>query len=236
MKIIAIIPIRLASTRFPNKPLYTINGISMIQTVYQNVLKSNVNDVYIATSDDLIVAEVKKFGGKFIKTSADHINGTSRIIEAIEQVDADYILNVQGDEPLLTSKSINKLLKAINPLDQVYSLYSFLKIDVDNPNIVKLVTTYDDYALYFSRSKIPYPREKTLIYKKHVGVYLYSNVFLKNFKALNFSNLEFSESLEQLKILENGFKIKMVHTSENLIGVDTISDIENVRRILNEKN
>ncbi|MDY0278696.1 MAG: 3-deoxy-manno-octulosonate cytidylyltransferase, partial [Acholeplasma sp.] len=232
----ALIPVRLASTRLPNKPLIKINGISMLQIVYNHVKKSNVDDVFVACCDDEIIDEVIKFGGKYIKTSSNHKNGTSRIIEAIEQIDADYILNVQGDEPLLTKKSINKLIEYINPSDSVYSLYNLLNDDIDNPNTVKLVTNMNDYAIYFSRSRIPYSREKFNSYKKHIGIYLYTKEFLESFAKMGESSLEIAESLEQLRIIENGFKIKMVYTDEFLIGVDSYEDLEDVRRIMNEKN
>lgn len=235
MKIVAIIPARLSSSRLPNKPLEIINGKSMIEIVYKNVLDSKVDEVYVACDDLLIYNTVVDFGGKAILTSKEHNNGTSRVIEASENIDADFILNVQGDEPLLTKSSINNLLDSINSDDDVYTLYSEMKDEnIDDPSIVKVVMDKEHYALYFSRSRIPYNREANDSYYKHIGIYLYKKSFLKVYNYWEITPLEFAESLEQLRILENKIKIKMILTNEFLVGVDTKGDLELVRRILNE--
>jgi 3-deoxy-manno-octulosonate cytidylyltransferase (CMP-KDO synthetase) len=236
MKVTAIIPVRLSSTRLPNKPLAIINNKTMIEIVYKNVLKSKVDDVFVACDDQSIFDTVINFGGKAIMTSKNHENGTSRLYEATKNLETDYVLNVQGDEPLITYKSINKLIENISSRNVVYSLYT--KIDdnkVDDPNTVKVIIDKNSHAIYFSRSKIPFERNQYSNFKKHIGIYLYKKSFLNKFINLPKSSLEIAESLEQLRILENSFKIKLIYTQEKLVGVDTLEDLNLVRSILSEK-
>jgi 3-deoxy-manno-octulosonate cytidylyltransferase (CMP-KDO synthetase) len=242
MKFLGVIPARYASTRLEGKPLVDIEGHSMIEWVYKRTLLSNLDMVVVATDDKLVYDEVKSFGGEVIMTSKDHLNGTSRIAEvASVYTDFDVIINVQGDEPLIEKEMINSLitpfveepnLKMATLKHQMNSLD-----EVENPNNVKVVTSNDDYAIYFSRSPIPYPRNLDLNnYFKHVGIYGYRTEFVIEYSKMSPTPLEVSESLEQLRVLENGYKIKVLDTPYKIIGVDTPEDLEKVRKTIRENN
>lgn len=241
MKAVVIIPARYASTRFPGKPLADINGKPMIRRVYEAAKEARlVDSVVVATDDDRIYKAVKAFGGKAVMTSDKHVSGTDRIAEAARTLspDIDIIVNVQGDEPLMNPKAIDL---AIDPfLAEPDLVMSSLRVritddeDYRNPNVVKVVVDFDDYALYFSRSPIPFDRAPFASFRayKHIGLYVYSRDFLDKFAKLPPSMLEQAESLEQLRALENGIRIKVIETAYNPISVDTPEDIEVVRRII----
>lgn len=242
MNIIGVIPSRFASTRLLGKPLIDIKGKTMIQRVYEQAMKSKLlSDVIVATDNQLISNEVFKFGGKAVLTSEKHKSGTDRICEVIKKIKCDIIVNIQGDEPLLPPDNIDK---AIEPLIKDSSLnVSTLAIkildikDVFDENIVKVVFDKDNNALYFSRSVIPYDRDKTEspVYYKHIGLYVYKKEFLMTFKSLEQTNLEKSEKLEQLRILENGYKIKVVLTKKDSFSIDTKNDLIKINKFLNDK-
>lgn len=212
----------------------------MIERVYERAVAArSVNAVIVATDDRRIVDAVTRFGGNAVMTSASHCSGTDRIAEAIKGMDADIIVNVQGDEPLLAPQAIDA---AVAPLIEHEELQlATLKTlitdieDYNNPNVVKVTVDKDGFALYFSRSAIPYARagfgRGGRVYK-HIGLYVYRRAFLFKFSKLPPSMLEETESLEQLRALENGFKIKVVETSYNPVSVDTQVDLERVRTIV----
>ncbi len=245
MKITAIIPARYGSTRFEGKALADILGKPMIQHVYERTLLTpHVSEVIVATDDERIASAVKRFGGRAEMTSTGHETGTDRLAEVAARLDSDIIVNVQGDEPLIEPEMINE---AIDPLVQepsvlMATLKSRIKTlhDFLSPNVVKVVTDWEGYALYFSRSPLPNFRDKwndlkddafssgRLLCYKHVGLYVYRREFLLQFAQMSPTYLELSEKLEQLRVLENGYRIKVVETSHESIGVDTPGDLEAV--------
>ncbi|MGF6906600.1 3-deoxy-manno-octulosonate cytidylyltransferase [Fusobacterium sp. PH5-44] len=234
MKFLGVIPARYKSTRLEGKPLKNICGYPMIQWVYQRSKLSKLDDIVVATDDIRIKEVVESFGGNAIITKGDHSNGTSRIAEVCEKMkDYDVVINIQGDEPLIDPKMINQLIDAFK--DDSNLVMSTLKEKiknfelVENPNIVKVITDKNEMALYFSRSPIPYPREKNEeIYYKHIGIYGYKRTFVIEYSNMKETLLEKSESLEQLRVLENGYKIKVIETPYKVIGVDTKEDLERV--------
>jgi len=242
MKFLGVIPARYASTRLEGKPLSNICGHSMIEWVYKRALLSNLDMIVVATDDQLIYDKVKSFGGEVVMTSKDHPNGTSRIAEIAKiYSDFDVIINIQGDEPLIEKNMINSLINSFLEEPNLNMATLKHKIDkieeVENPNNVKVITTKDDYAIYFSRSPIPYPRELNIKnYFKHIGIYGYTRNFVIKYSQMTPTSLEISESLEQLRVLENGYKIKVLETPYKIVGVDTQEDLEKVRKIVKDNN
>ncbi len=246
MKIVAFIPARFASTRFEGKPLAPILGKPMIRHVYEGVSQSKtLSEIIIATEDERIYNEAKSFGAKVVMTSASHLSGTDRIIEASKDIEADIILNIQGDEPLVNIEIINALATPFKEDKSV--LYTSVKTPIYSyeefidPNNVKVVVNKDDFGLYFSRSPIPFDRnynpeefkdKKILFGYKHLGFYGYRKDFLLTFEKLPQSYLEKKEMLEQLRAIENGYKIKVVTVSFSTIPVDVPSDIKKVENYL----
>jgi 3-deoxy-manno-octulosonate cytidylyltransferase (CMP-KDO synthetase) len=237
MKVVGVIPARYGSTRFPGKPLALINGKPMIQRVYEQVKKSTeLETVVVATDHEDIKKVVEEFGGIAIMTRTDHETGSDRISEVTEIVEGDFYVNVQGDEPLIRPELIDALVQAAKESPEaVVTAKTAIKHqeDVNNPNVVKVVTDKNGFALYFSRSANPYNRsgvEHT--YFKHLGLYGYPKDVLNKFVELPPSDFEKVEVLEQLRLLENGFSIKVVETSYDAVGVDTPEDIEKVEKIL----
>jgi len=242
MKFLGVIPARYASTRLKGKPLADIGGHSMIEWVYKRTLLSDLDMVVVATDDQLVYDKVKSFGGEVVMTSEKHPNGTSRIAEVAEIYgDFDVIINVQGDEPLIEKEMINALITPFLEEPDLSMATLKHRIDtieeVENPNNVKVVTTKDNYAIYFSRSPIPYPREFDIKnYFKHVGIYGYRRDFVIKYSQMAPTSLEVSESLEQLRVLENGYRIKVLETPYKIVGVDTNEDLERVRGIVKKGN
>ena len=244
MKILGVIPARYASTRFEGKPLKDINGNTMIEWVYKRAENADIDKLVVATDDERIFNNVKNFGGNAVMTSKEHENGTSRIIEVIntpEYNDFDFIINIQGDEPLIDIKSINLL--ADNYRKEKSEIVTLKKEfnkneNIENPNIVKVITDFNDNAVYFSRSAIPYERNsmKNFKYYKHIGIYGYTSKFLNELKSLKEGILEKIESLEQLRFIENGYKIKVLETTSEVIGVDTEEDLKEVIEYINKNN
>lgn len=238
MKFLGVIPSRYASTRLEGKPLKDICGHTMVEWVYKRALKSKLDGVVIATDDERIVDEVKSFGGNVILTRKDHINGTSRIAEVCETyTDYDVIVNIQGDEPLIEPDMINSIIDSFvedNTIPMSTLKYKLTDMaEIENPNAVKVVTDKNDFAIYFSRSVIPYPRNLNMDnYYKHVGIYGYKRDFVMEYAKMASTPLELSESLEQLRVLENGYKIKVLETPYKIIGVDTQEELERVREYI----
>lgn len=234
MDIVAIIPARYASTRFPGKPLVEIAGKPMIQHVVERTQACPlIEHVIVATDDTRIESAVRQFGGEVIRTRADHPSGTDRVAEVAENCEADIIVNVQGDEPLIDPQALEA---AIQPLiDHLQVMMSTLaspirtETELHNPNIVKVVLDINQFALYFSRAPVPYPRDgfapELQSFYRHIGVYVYRRKFLLNLTKFNPTPLEQTEKLEQLRVLENGHQIKVVLTDYVSIGVDTPEDL-----------
>ena len=245
MTFTAIIPARYASTRFPGKPLAVLGGKTVIQRVYEQV--SNVlSEVYVATDDDRIYQCVESFGGKAVMTRSDHQSGTDRIQEAVEKTatQADVIINVQGDEPFIQPSQIKTLMQLFDdPSTQIGTLGKpFESIEaVENPNSPKIVTDIRGFALYFSRSVIPYIRGKErqgwfgeYPFLKHLGIYAYRREVLAEVTKLPQSSLEKAESLEQLRWLQNGYRIRVGLTDVETVGIDTPEDLLRAEQFLNQ--
>ncbi len=241
MNAIGIIPARYASTRFPGKPLADILGKPMIQWVYEQACRASLLDqVIVATDDQRIYDTVIQFGGKVVMTSPQAANGTERIAEVAENLNVTFVLNIQGDEPLIDPETIDQLVMLMqeNPEAPVGTLVKRITnlADLNNPNIPKVVVDKNFYALYFSRSVIPFFRDeqnqqlwlRKSSYYQHIGLYIYKREFLIKFVELPISNLERIEQLEQLRVLENGFKIIVGLTETDSIGVDIPEDIDRV--------
>lgn len=238
MKAVVIIPARMGATRFPGKPLIDLCGKPMIQWVYERASKAvGVSRVMVATCDQEIIDAVTSFGGEAVMTSEAHRSGTDRLAEVASGLDADVIVNVQGDEPLIDPKSIELALApfAAEPGTLMTSLMAPIdRESAKDPNLVKVVVSTDNYALYFSRSPIPYERKPldTRPIYGHVGLYAYTKDFLLKFASMDPTPLEKAESLEQLRVLEHGYRIRMVEVDDRPLGVDTWSDLERVREVV----
>lgn len=238
MKVICVIPARYASTRLPGKPLADIAGKPMIQHVYERALEARLPaGVLVATDDARVYEAVRSFGGTAVMTSCEHCTGTDRLAEVARGCDADVIVNLQGDEPLIASEVID--LVAAPFFDNPELVMTTLKTplseeDYANPAAVKVVTDLQGYALYFSRSLIPYPRNAggDFAVYKHMGIYAYRREFLLHYASLPQTPLERAESLEQLRVLENGYRIQVLETNYQCVGVDTPEDLERVRGIV----
>lgn len=232
---IAVIPARYGSTRFPGKPLAMIAGRPMIQWVYEKAAgATRVDDVLVATDDRRIAAAVESFGGRAVMTSPNHSTGTDRIAEAVEGTEADLIVNVQGDEPLVPSEVIDRLVVTMREsgaeMGTVAVPFAYSANPPENPNAVKVVTDSQGYALYFSRGLIPHPREggTAVEPRLHWGLYAYRRDFLKRFVSWPAGRLEKCEMLEQLRALENGARIMVIEAEVRSIGVDMPEDISRV--------
>lgn len=231
---IIVIPARYASTRFPGKPLADIGGMTMIQRVYEQAVKSGVaKKVIVATDDERIFTHVKDFLGEVVMTSAEHKSGTDRCAEVLEKLTETYdvLINLQGDEPFIQPEQLHKLTSCFSdPACKIATLVKKIenKEDIENPNVVKVVKDVNNYALYFSRSEIPFKREKTNTptYFKHLGLYAYTVETMKTISLLKPSGLELAESLEQLRWLENGYKIKVAETELESLAIDTPLDLK----------
>jgi 3-deoxy-manno-octulosonate cytidylyltransferase (CMP-KDO synthetase) len=231
MKVAGIIPARFASARLPGKPLILIKGKPMIQRVYEQSVKSKLIDkVVVATDDKDIFKCVKNFGGEVIMTSSKRASGTDRICEAAEKINYDIIVNIQGDEPFIDPKDIDMAIKPLiddKKINVSTLAYKFKdEKELADVNKVKVVFDKNNFALYFSRNIIPYNTGANNInYYKHIGLYVYRKTLLLKFSRMKKSYLENAEKLEQLRILENGEKIKVVITKKDSMSVDTLEDV-----------
>lgn len=241
MKIACVIPARYASTRLPGKPLADIAGKPMIQRVYEQVSKATVPDIIIVATDDQRVADVvTAFGGTAVMTRTDHLTGTDRLAEVAQlHPDIDVIINVQGDEPLIEASLIDELgalFKTDSDLNMATVGAPLKEAEYAEPSAVKVVCNLKGEAMYFSRSLIPYPRHAFVNPPlKHIGIYAYSREFLLEFAQLAPTPAELTESLEQLRALENGVTIRVIKTEARFIGVDTPEDLEAVNAIFKTK-
>lgn len=240
MKIIAVIPARFASTRFPGKPLVNLKGKPLLQWVIEGALTSReISEVYVATDDQRIADIAKKNGVKALMTRPECSTGTDRIFEATRDLDYDVVLNIQGDEPMITREYIDPLALAFRQnaeLDMATLAHPLTSEDVENLNAVKVVTNFRGEALYFSRFPIPYSREKHHdahpSAQKHIGLYGYSRQFLKKFCSSEQALIEKSESLEQLRALYLGARIKVLSVAKPTYGVDTPEDLQKLESLL----
>lgn len=243
MKFTGIIPARYASTRFPGKPLALLGGKPVIQHVYEKVA-AVLEAAYVATDDERIYDAVKSFGGQVVMTRTDHKSGTDRIEEAIEKIGGewDVVVNVQGDEPFVAKSQLDTICHCFDdPTTQIATLGKpFESMEaVQNPNSPKIVVDNMGFAMYFSRSVIPYVRGKEKSswlthypFLKHLGIYAYRKDVLRQVTQLPQSSLEIAESLEQLRWLQNGFKIKVGTTDVETVGIDTPQDLERAEEFL----
>lgn len=235
-KVIAIIPARYQSSRFPGKPLALILGKPMVQWVYERIsMAKNIDEVYVATDDQRIYDTVKEFGGRAIMTGECEC-GSARVFQASEFLAADIILNVQGDEPMIKPEMVDELISAFDDPDvDMATLKKEISDDADikNPNIAKVVTDINQNAILFSRSVIPYNRDNTdITYYKHIGIYGYKKEFLKKFVEMPQTRMEKAEQLEQLRVIENGYKIRVIETKYQSIGVDLPEHVQQVEKRL----
>lgn len=241
MKIIAVIPAHYASTRFPAKLMQDLGGKTVILRTYEAAVNTKLfDDVFVVTDSDIIFNEISLNGGKAIMSVKEHESGSDRIAEAVENLDVDIVVNVQGDEPFINAEPLAQVIEVFrNDIERKVDLASLMreikgKSEINNPNNVKVVIDQNGFALYFSRSVIPYPREEDVgvRYFQHIGIYAFRKQALLDFSRLPMKTLEASEKLEQLRYLEFGKRIKMVETSHVGIGIDTPADLEKARLLI----
>lgn len=240
MKIIAVIPARYAASRFPGKLMQILGDKTVIATTYKNVVETQLFDeVFVATDSEIIFDEITKNGGKALMTG-EHETGSDRIAEAVQNIDCDIVINVQGDEPFLKTEPLKQLIEVFKAdVNKEISLAS-LKIrltnleEIENPNNVKVITDLQSFAMYFSRSVIPFPRETSVehLYYKHIGVYAFRKEALVKFANLEMTPLEISEKIEAIRYLEHGMKIKMIETDFIGVGIDVPEDLEKARKLI----
>lgn len=233
-----MIPARYQASRFPGKLMQDLGGKTVITRTYEAAKSTQLFDeVYVVTDSELIYSEIEKEGGKAIMSKKEHECGSDRIAEAVEHMEVDIVINVQGDEPFINEKALSQLLQVFKDDEHKQIDLASLKVklvdeeDIQNPNQVKVITDLKNFALYFSRSPIPYHRAKDLevAYYKHIGIYAFRKDALMDFYHLDMSPLEASEKIECIRYLENGKTIKMVETEEASIGIDTWEDLEKAR-------
>ena len=231
MKVTALIPARLSSTRFDRKLLMDLCCKSIILRTFESVVETGLfHSVYVVTEDHEIYDEIVNAGGNSILSKNKHESGSDRIAEACESIDSDAFVNIQGDEPFIDSFSLNKLVLELNSSEYVSLMINISDSnEINNPNNVKVIVDSDNYALYFSRSVIPFNRDvnsNEIDYFKHIGVYGFTKQALINFSKLPPSKLELVEKIEAIRIIENGSKIKMIETDFLGVGIDTKEDLD----------
>ena len=245
MSVIGVIPARYSSQRLPAKPLVDLLGKTMVQRVYEQAMKAQrLDQVVVATDDERIAKVVRSFDGKVVMTSPDIKSGSDRVAAVAQQTDGDIYMNIQGDEPLIAPEMIDQAARVLleDPLAIVGTLAKQIESSADlmNPGVVKVVLDKDSYALYFSRSTIPHVRDELdparwpgrHSFLKHIGLYVFRKDFLIRFSTMAESSLERSEKLEQLRILENGYRIKVGLTEHDSIPIDTQAEVDRVLEIL----
>lgn len=244
MKIIAMIPARYSASRFPGKLMQDLGGKPVIVRTYESALKTNLfNEVYVVTDSDIIFSEIEKIGGKVLMSKKEHECGSDRIAEAVEDIDVDIVVNVQGDEPFIDGVSLRRLIDVfkndtVKEIDLASLKVEIIKKeDVENSNNVKVITNQNDFAIYFSRSVIPFWRDKevNVKYYKHIGVYAFRKSALTAFYNTPITPLEAAEKIEAIRYLEVGKKIKMIETDKLSIGIDTPEDLEKAKMLLSDE-
>ncbi|MGB1042453.1 MAG: 3-deoxy-manno-octulosonate cytidylyltransferase [Tenacibaculum sp.] len=243
MKIIAMIPARYSASRFPGKLMKDLGGKPVIVKTYEAAVKANLfDDVYVVTDSDVIYQAIKKVNGNVIMSIKEHECGSDRIAEAVENLDVDIVVNVQGDEPFIDTVSLSKLIQAFkddtkNEIDLASLKVAMTNLEhVQNPNNVKVITDANNFAIYFSRSVIPYHRDKdvNLTYYKHKGVYAFRKKALIDFYHTPMTPIEAAEKIECIRYLEVGKKIKMIETTVESIGIDTPEDLEKAKKLIGD--
>ena len=243
-KTVAIIPARYSSTRFPGKPLAEIAGKPMIQHVWERAKQTpSIDQIFVATDDERILDTVRNFGGEAVLTSTEHETGTDRIVEVVEGISCRWVLNIQGDEPMILPEDLDRMIKQTKIRKGTKAATLIYKItdpaQLNDPNVVKVTVNLNNMALYFSRSLIPYQRSgQTKLSRiwRHLGVYLFQRDFLMEYSQWPRSNLEKSEQLEQLRILENGESLLCVEAENEGAGVDVPRDLVYVEDLMKNKN
>lgn len=244
MRTIAVIPARYAATRFPGKLMSKLGKKTVILTTYKNTVKTKLfDDVFVVTDSEAIFDEISNNGGKAIMSLKDHQTGSDRIAEAIEEIDCDIVVNVQGDEPFVKKEALQMLVDAYtNDLNEEISLATLAQEitdeeEIKDPNSVKVNWDINNFALYFSRSPIPYPRETSFRarYFQHIGIYAFRKTALLKFSKLPMLQNERAEKLEQLRYLEYGMKIKVLETQYMGIGIDCPEDLERANAYLKKQ-
>ena len=245
MKIIAMIPARYSASRFPGKLMQDLGGESVILRTYKATINTKLfSDVYVVTDSDIISQEIKSHGGRVIMSVLEHESGSDRIAEAVQPIVCDIVVNVQGDEPFTDYESLKKVISVFeNDFDKEIDLASLMvhitdPDEIQNPNTVKVIVDQRNFALYFSRSPIPFKRDEAIYtkYFKHKGVYAFRKQALTDFTNLPMKMLEVSEKIECIRYLEFGKKIKMVETDVQGVEIDTLEDLERAKNILRENN
>lgn len=245
MKVVAMIPARYEASRFPGKLMANLNGQSVILTTYTATLNTGLfNDVFVVTDSTIIRDEIAAHGGKVIMSIETYESGSDRIAEAAENIDADIIVNVQGDEPFTQTDTLKKLLDVFerDNLKEIDLASPMVRLDgkdnIDNPNHVKVIADQNNFAVYFSRSPIPYPRNQEIVipYYKHIGIYAFRKAALLAFKSTPMTPLENAEKIECIRYLETGKKIKMVEIDHVGISIDSPEDLEKAKDYMNTRN
>ena len=243
MTVSALIPARLNSTRLEKKLIKNLDGIPIIVRTYQNICSTKLFDeVVVVTDSDEIINVLKEFDIKFLKSKEDHNTGTDRIAEFSKKFKSDIIINVQGDEPFVLKEDLSKIINTFkNDIENKINVISLMTRlispdEINNPNNVKVVVDKNNNSIMFSRSIIPYKRvENNVNYFKHIGIYAFRNSFLNKFKKFKQTNLELTEMIEALRIIEHGYKIHMIETNHEQISIDTIDDFNKAKSMLNKK-
>ena len=243
MTVSALIPARLNSTRLEKKLIKNLDGIPVIVRTYQNIRSTKLFDkVVVVTDSDEIINVLKEFDIKFLKSKEDHNTGTDRIAEFSKQFKSDIIINVQGDEPFVLKEDLSKIINTFkndieNKINVISLMTKLISVEeINNPNNVKVVVDKNNNSLLFSRSVIPYKRvENNVNYFKHIGIYAFRNSFLNKFKKFKQTNLELTEMIEALRIIEHGYNIHMIEIDHEQISIDTIDDFNKAKSMLNKK-
>ena len=243
MTVSALIPARLNSTRLEKKLIKNLDGIPLIVRTYQNICSTKLFDeVVVVTDSDEIINVLKEFDIKFLKSIEDHNTGTDRIAEFSKKFKSDIIINVQGDEPFVLKEDLSKIINTFkndieNKINVISLMTKLISIEeINNPNNVKVVVDKNNNSLMFSRAIIPYKRvENNVNYFKHIGIYAFRNSFLNKFKKFKQTNLELTEMIEALRIIEHGYKIHMIEIDHEQISIDTIDDFNKAKSMLNKK-
>ena len=243
MTVSALIPARLNSTRLEKKLIKNLDGIPIIVRTYQNICSTKLFDeVVVVTDSDEIINVLKEFDIKFLKSKEDHNTGTDRIAEFSKKFKSDIIINVQGDEPFVLKEDLSKIINTFkndieNKINVISLMTKLISVEeINNPNNVKVVVDKNNNSLMFSRSIIPYKRvENKVNYFKHIGIYAFRNSFLNKFKKFKQTNLELTEMIEALRIIEHGYNIHMIEIDHEQISIDTIEDFNKAKSMLNKK-
>ena len=243
MTVSALIPARLNSTRLEKKLIKNLDGIPIIVRTYQNICATKLFDeVVVVTDSDEIINVLKEFDIKFLKSKEDHNTGTDRIAEFSNKFKSDIIINVQGDEPFVLKEDLSKIINTFkndieNKINVISLMTKLISVEeINNPNNVKVVVDKNNNSLMFSRSIIPYKRvENNVNYFKHIGIYAFRNSFLNKFKKFKQTNLELTEMIEALRIIEHGYNIHMIEIDHEQISIDTIDDFNKAKSMLNKK-